>query len=258
MEDKQKFPFRKSYGKMLTASLFILAGLLLFARNAGILAEEWFDLLMAWHSLLIIAGVYTITRRRYLPGTALLLAGIYLLGGKLMLFPDNSQAMFWPLILILTGVFVISPHRKHRERHGMRYAKAMSNTANARMRAQEGRKCRSEDGFLYSDSSFSAVRHVVLNELFKGGDIHAYFGGVVIDLRHTHIAPGETYIDLDCNWGGIELFVPSEWEVQTACNCFCGGCEDKRWKGKGTEPEQGERVLVIRGNVSFGGIEIKD
>lgn len=257
MEDKQKFPFRRSYGKMLTASLFILTGLLLFARNAGIVAEEWFDLLIAWHSLLIITGVYTITRRRYLPGAVLLLAGIYLLGGKLMLFPDNFQAMFWPLILILIGIYVISPHRsKHGGRHGTRYAKTMPNKTNARIEAQEGQKCRSENGFLYSDNSFSAIRHVVLDELFKGADIHTYFGGVVIDLRHTQIASGETYIDLDCNWGGIELFVPSEWKVQTVCNCFCGGCEDKRWRG--TEQEQRERVLVIRGNVSFGGIEIKD
>lgn len=114
MEDKQKFPFHKGYGKMLTASLLILTGLLLFARNSGMITEEYFNLLVAWHSLFIIVGTYTIIRQRYLLGGTLLLAGIYLLGNKLMLFPDNSQAMLWPLILILTGIFVISPHRsKH-------------------------------------------------------------------------------------------------------------------------------------------------
>ena len=54
MEDKQKFPFHKGYGKMLTASLLILTGLLLFARNSGMITEEYFNLLVAWHSLFII------------------------------------------------------------------------------------------------------------------------------------------------------------------------------------------------------------
>ena len=58
MEDKQKFPFHKGYGKMLTASLLILTGLLLFARNSGMITEEYFNLLVAWHSLFIIVGTY--------------------------------------------------------------------------------------------------------------------------------------------------------------------------------------------------------
>lgn len=78
MEDKQKFPFHKGYGKMLTASLLILTGLLLFARNSGMITEEYFNLLVAWHSLFIIVGTYTIIRQRYLLGGTLLLAGIYL------------------------------------------------------------------------------------------------------------------------------------------------------------------------------------
>lgn len=59
MEDKQKFPFHKGYGKMLTASLLILTGLLLFARNSGMITEEYFNLLVAWHSLFIIVGTYS-------------------------------------------------------------------------------------------------------------------------------------------------------------------------------------------------------
>lgn len=43
------------------------------------------------------------------------------------------------------------------------------------------------------------ARHVVLDELFKGAVVRTSCGGTTIDLRHTHIAPGETYIDLDCN-----------------------------------------------------------
>lgn len=113
----------------------------------------------------------------------------------------------------------------------------------------------SENGYLRSDNAFGSVRHVVLDELFKGASIRASFGGTVIDLRHTHLAPGETYIDIDCTCSGIELYIPSDWNVLPQCNAFAGGCEDKRWQGANINKES---TLIIRGNISFGGLEIKD
>ena len=73
--------------------------------------------------------------------------------------------------------------------------------------------------------------------------IRTSFGGTTIDLRHTHIAPGETYIDLDCSWGGVEIYVPSDWTVVFKCNAFFGGCDDKRWQNGNINKES---VLVIQ------------
>ena len=94
---------------------------------------------------------------------------------------------------------------------------------------EEQQQCESVDGFLHSENVWGAARHVVLDELFKGAIVRTSFGGTVIDLRHTHIALGETYIDLDCSWGGVEIYVPSDWKVVFKCNTFFGGCDDKRW-----------------------------
>ena len=112
----------------------------------------------------------------------------------------------------------------------------------------------SVDGFLRAENVWGAARHVVLDELFKGAVIRTSFGGTTIDLRHTHIAPGETYIDLDCSWGGVEIYVPSDWKVVFKCNAFFGGCDDKRWQNGNINKES---VLVIRGTLSFGGLEVK-
>lgn len=258
MEAKQNFPSQAGFGKVLMALLFILAGGLLFSRNMGFITEEWFNLLVTWHSLFIISGIYSIVRRRFVFGSVLLLIGVYLLGSKLMWFPDNSQALLWPLVLIFIGVLFLKPHRHKNweERRMFIHRKMAQKMANRKMGIQEEQQCQSEDGFLYSNNSLGAVRHVVFDELFKGAKISTYFGGTTIDLRHTHIAPGETYIDVDCNWGGIELYIPSDWKIQIMCNCFCGGCEDKRWQGVHLEKEGS--TLLIRGNVSFGGLEIKD
>lgn len=260
MEEKQGFTSHISYGKMLTASLFILTGALLLARNMGILPNEWFDILVAWHSLFIIVGIYTIIRQRYVGGIFLLLIGVYLLSNHLLLFSYNADKMLWPLILAFIGLIILKPRSgKRRRAHRMAYHVHMAQKmANRRMGgAAEGeQQCQSEDGFLNSDNSFSAVRQVVLDEIFKGARIRTDFGGTTIDLRHTHLAPGETYIDVNCNLGGVELYIPTDWNVRIECNCFCGGCEDKRWKGMA--PKEESSVLVIRGNISFGGLEIKD
>ena len=69
------------------------------------------------------------------------------------------------------------------------YGHAGMNFANNQQQSE------SEDGFLRSDNTFGAARHVVLDELFKGAVVRTSCGGTTIDLRHTHIAPGETYID---------------------------------------------------------------
>lgn len=58
MEEKQNFPRATGFsGKILIALLFILSGILLFARNMGWITSEVFDLIVSWHSLLILFGL---------------------------------------------------------------------------------------------------------------------------------------------------------------------------------------------------------
>lgn len=242
-------------GKLLIASLFILSGLLLFARNIGWISVEQFDLIVAWHSLLFILGLFSIIRRHFIGGIILILVGVYLLLGNMPWLPTDSQAMVWPIALIVVGViFFIKP--RHKGNHFMReHVRHRQMWKENRGDIQDRQQFESEDGFLYSENRFGAARHVVLDELFKGAKVYISFGGTTIDLRHTHIMPGETYIDIDCSCGGIELYVPSDWRVVIKCNAFFGGSEDKRWQNGIVDKE---RTLIIRGKLSFGGLEIKD
>lgn len=264
MEKKQNFPSHAGLsGKVLVASLFIISGILLFARNVGWMSYEIFDIVVSWHTLLIILGIYTMTHRHYISGLILTLVGAYFLIGGLSWLPENSQTFVWPVALIVAGIlfFVKARHRErwtkdhiHGHYHDWAKGRGRHMHMNMGMNNQE-QQCESEDGYLRSDNSFGGVRHVVLDELFKGASIRTSCGGTAIDLRHTHIAPGETYIDIECNLGGIELYIPSDWKVITKCNAFFGGCEDKRWQSANINQEC---ILVIRGKISFGGLEIKD
>lgn len=262
MEKKENFPSRAGIsGKTLIASLFIISGVLLLARNVGWITYEVFDIVVSWHSLLIILGIYSMARRRFITGAILALIGAYFLIGGLSWLPENSQAIVWPIALIAVGVaFFVKARRRERWMHNnmhrpyRNWAKGRGGHIHEGMNATE-QQCNSEDGYLRSDNRFGSVRHVVLDEVFRGASLRTSFGGTSIDLRHTHLPQGETYIDIDCNWGGIELFVPADWMVVSKCNAFFGGCEDKRLQGANVDKES---TLIIRGNVCFGGLEIKD
>lgn len=109
MEEKQKTLSATGFsGKYLVASLFILSGILLFARNMGWITAELFSTIVSWYSLFIILGIYSMIRRHFVGGIILLLIGVYFLLGGLSWLPENSQAMVWPLALIIAGVLLIS------------------------------------------------------------------------------------------------------------------------------------------------------
>lgn len=176
MEQKSKFSSPTGFsGKLLVASLFILSGILLFARNMGWITAELFSIIVSWYSLFIIMGIYSMIRRHFVGGIILVLVGVYFLLGSLSWLPENSQAMVWPLALIIAGVLFLfkSGHRgpwndkqrmfrDHREwmKHG-HYGHAGMNFANNQQQSE------SEDGFLRSDNTFGAARHVVLDDFLK-------------------------------------------------------------------------------------------
>lgn len=186
MEEKQNFPRATGFsGKILIASLFILSGILLFARNMGWITSEVFDIIVSWHSLLILLGIYAMIRRHFIGGIILFLAGAYFLTGGLSWLPENSQAMVWPLALIIAGVlFIFKPGRNKRaqwaRQHTMEHRRQWMKMHQGRPGMNfesEQQQSESVDGFLRSENVWGAARHVVLDELFKGAIIRTSFRG---------------------------------------------------------------------------------
>ena len=232
MEKKEFSSPARRYGKFFIAFIFITAGVLLLARNLGWITYALFDLLVSWQMLLILLGVYLMLRRQILRGLILVGIGAYLLSPHLGWFPAGVHITLFPIILIVIGLaFLFRPKRARHER--MRRGNFASS---------------------HSENTFSGIRQVVLDEFFKGGTIQNSFGGTIIDLRRTTLPEGETFLDIDCTFGGIEIYVPSDWKVVFRCNTCLGGCQDKRFGGGVIDQN---RILVIRGDLTFGGIEIK-
>ena len=177
----------------------------------------------------------------------LILLGIsaYYLNDQLSaLCGTDMQAFMLPAILILIGIVTVFSHGGRSRNHGYGRTPEEFKTMNYT----------SADGFLHSENAFSGVRQVILDEMLKGGSIQTRFGGSIIDMRRTDIPVGETPLDVDCKFGGIELYVPADWTIKCLCSTFMGGYEDKRWERE----ENPQKVLVIRGTLSWSGLVVKN
>jgi len=62
-------------------------------------------------------------------------------------------------------------------------------------------------------------------------------------------------IDVDCELGGIELYIPKEWEVVNNISAILGGVEEVR-KYRNDVQRDGTYKVTIQGNVTLGGVEI--
>jgi predicted membrane protein len=79
-------------------------------------------------------------------------------------------------------------------------------------------------------------------------------GGVKLDLTGSQIEGESATIDVFALMGGIEIYVPREWEVVNDVTSVLGACVDKR---RPSTTSNGKR-LVVSGMALMGGIEIKD
>ena len=171
--------------------------------------------------------------------------------GAYFLLPEISWVegewldMFWPVLFIFVGIMILfKPECHHFNAHwdGRRpeYTKEVYG---------------SEDGFIVSDNTFGSVQQIVLDPVFRGARLRNAFGGTVLDLRRSKLEAPQTFIDIDCTFGGVEIYLPSDWNLLTQIDAFIGGCDDKRYNSS-VEIDK-EHILIVRGKVSFGGIEFK-
>lgn len=229
------------------AGFFIIVGLMLLGKNLGWVGSYWFRIVISWQMLLIVIGVSNLFKRQYIAG--IVTAGI----GAVFMFPlidkDIDRLLWgnlWPLVFVVVGVSIL--FRRNFNRSFLRGNRPDDPACTYDEHL-------SEDGFLVSENTFGAVQQIVLDPVFRGGMLKCTFGSTVVDLRRTSLEAPETYVDVECTFGGIEMYVPANWNVQTQLECVFGGNDDKRYHVTLTDADH---VLVLRGKVTFGGIELKN
>ena len=101
-------------------------------------------------------------------------------------------------------------------------------------------------------ASFSATKLNYAGEEFNGAELNAVFGGIDCDLRGAVIT-GDCVINATAIFGGIDIFVPENINVQLNSNSLFGGVGDKR----PYKTSNNQFTLYVNATGLFGGVDVK-
>lgn len=220
----------------LIFGLFVLAlGVIFTLDTLGYGEARYF--LRFWPLLLVALGAIKLAEIGC-PSCQVIGGLLVLFGGFLLLDTLGVYAFDWgvvfPLALVAIGGAIVW---QALGRPGTRAAadEAASGTVN---------------GF----ALLGAVARRSTSSAFHGGNATALLGACEIDLRSASLAEGGAVVDTFAFWGGVEIRVPADWQVEVRGTPILGAFEDLTR----SETTAGERKLVVKGMAIMGGVEVKN
>ncbi|MDR2389197.1 MAG: cell wall-active antibiotics response protein [Tannerellaceae bacterium] len=237
----------KRVDRLVLALTLVAAGVVILCHNLGLMSYYLFRILISWQMLMIIFGISAFIKRNYLLSVLFFCIGFYFLLPRIAGGDTLWLCSFWPMFLILGGLVLFFRRNTpsfHRHGRGRFPGEGEARSAEE-----------STDGFVNASISFGNNRHIVLDPVFRGANLDASFGSITLDLRRTRLEDPETHIHVNCSFGSIEVLLPPHWCVVSEVANAIGSCEDKRYT---TQAIDTAHKLIIRGNVSFGALEIKN
>lgn len=217
---------KSSITQLVAGLVFVLVGVLLILDKFGIVG----GILSTWWPMAIVAlGVAELLSkpRGYLWGIIVVAVGVILQVNNLDIISVNPWEFFWPALVILFGISLIS---------------------NSGGRTKTG-----SSGDEHMSAILGGVEQTNTSKDYKGGSVTAVLGGAKIDLRKAVIKK-EANLQVFVLAGGVELLVPEGVLIKPQASCILGGIEDGR---KNIDTTKDVPVLYITGTVTMGGIEIK-
>ncbi|MES2478401.1 MAG: DUF5668 domain-containing protein [Bacteroidota bacterium] len=238
---------------VLFGIILAIAGVLFLLKQFKVIEFDFH----IWPLFLIAGGVINGMKKGFSRPTPLILITV----GIAFMIPDftvagvSSDKLFWPVLLIFSGLFIaFKPKKKHNYLNAERenFAKRFdlnnpeSDSANAS----------TNENFLNIEAYFGGRKEIITSKQFSGCTATAICGGAEINLMQADNINQPMVIDLRVVFGGIEIIVPSHWEIINEVDVLLGGIEDKR--NLRTASDIGEtKKLLLRGSVTFGGLELK-
>jgi len=234
---------------------FVLIGLILLAFNVGWLNPACKSIVFSWPMLLILLAVIGYVKKQRMLPTILLLSGIFFIIPRLEnVYPGllgdagkDFTSHFWPFLLIFIGLMFIIEVAINRKKRvpSVNYAVDMQTTTTE------------VEGWISKDIVFGGSSESVFTEpVFRGGDINVVFGGIVIDLRKTTLPDTVVYFNIDVVFGGITLYIPDDWCVESNFDFVFAGYNDKRLNASMVDSESNSK-LILQGSLVFSGCTVQ-
>jgi hypothetical protein len=232
-------PARRQRNRVFFGIAIAITGLGLMLRTMGVL--PYFNLECSWPVILIIVGLLIGIKSgfRNIAWIILILVGIANLTPQFKVMGHPSSDFAWPAMIIVGGLAIaFRPHRKD-----CFPRRPMDSSV-------------TNESSLNIDVTFGGKKEVVTSKDFRGGNVSVTFAGCEINLTQADFTEPQVVLDFRVSFGGIELIVPANWEVQNEISPSFGNVEDERtiYTAIANEPK---KTLILRGSCSFGSIEIK-
>jgi len=233
---------RPRKGGIIFALSLIVIGVALFLTNSGLgfITQGVSLWSVVWPSVIMALGISSFIKELSPFSLGCALLGLYYLLYNLGAVSWKLDwGRFWPVVLVLIGLSVLTDHL-FRKRRIMR------------VRHNEVSELSDEDGFINVDCSFSQVNAKTEGAVLRGGKADISFGRCVIDYSScTEVQPGAR-LDIDLSFGGATVVLPRC--VKTAINVdHSFGSHSLH----GEPDETAAGVLLINGDISFGNLDIK-
>lgn len=224
-----------SYISLFFGVALILAGLGFLLDQLNVYDfSYWFSRL--WPLLIFIPALISLITNwkfQWVTSTILLAVATFLLARNFGFVSGDLffwfWRLFWPVVLILSGISFIVGHNK------------MGNMV-------EGNPEDKVNLFVL----FGGNKHVSTSKNFVGGQTTAIFGGIELDLRDAEFADG-AQMNVMAVMGGIDMKLPKNVKVvMTGMPVFGGFSDSTKTEGENT------KVLNIYCTAIFGGVDVKN
>lgn len=226
----------KKFTNILWGLLFITLGIIIGLNSFGITNINFF--FDGWWTLfIIIPCTIELFRSRDKTGNLIGIAvGVaLLLACQGILTFDMLWKLALPVILVIIGLSLV-------------FKDALFGKKSSAFKRNSDKKGQEDAHF----ASFSTKNIKYDNQIFYGNDLTAVFGSVVCDLRNA-IIDEDVIINANATFGGVEIIVPENVNVDIKSTAIFGGVEDKRRVGTIANAP----TVFVSGMCLFGGVDIK-
>lgn len=242
---------RSKHGHIWSGIFLVLIGAAALLRASIPDLPNW---LFSWKTLLIALGLFVGVKHGFkgIAWIILIILGSYFIARDA--YPEiGLRQYFWPIAIIGLGILlIVRPRNKqwadcYQEKKNKPYE-------NAEKAKVVNETFDSKEDFVDVTSIFGGTKKNIISKNFRGGDLVNIFGGTELDLTRADFT-GTATLEVTNIFGGTKLIIPSDWALRSEAVTIFGGLEDKRnMQGVRDNPD---KVLILRGTVLLGGIDIK-
>lgn len=257
-------PTPVSAAALIPGAIVLILGVGFLLGNFGLLRFPVWNL---WPLFLVVIGVAKILQGT-MPGL-IWGAAFSVYGGGLLLdsfghLPFQGWRL-WPVFVVAVGFQLMWAASGQR---GRQHAKQWKGDAGAWQESSKqsiGEESHPPsvpagpyvaEEWMHVAAVFHEEKRRVLSSSIAHVEALAVFGSCQLDLRSMGVPDHPVSIDANAVFGGIEIFIPSTWDVVIKGAGIFGAYQDETLAPVVSAAERGR--LVVRGVSVFGGVSVKN